>query len=1380
MSGRLPRGEESDGLGPGRDSALLSRALRIDVACDRFEKHWRGGQRPAIEHYLAEVAEPERPALLRDLVALELELRRGSGEHVEQEEYHKRFPEIVGLIGPSLDVTSSAKIGRPRLSGSDCVRAEARMAGFAPAGYDILGELGRGGMGVVYRAHDRRRDEIVALKTLPRIDPAALLRFKREFRVLAGISHPNLVSLYELISDGQDWFFTMELVDGVDFLTHVRSGPGPAATGEPDQSEEPDPTTGEVGPCHGRSLPTGLSSSQLDRLRERFGQLAAGILALHEAGKFHRDIKPTNVLVTGQGRVVLLDFGLAAEWEPTGRHRSSEAHVLGTVAYMAPEQAAGLPTSPASDWYSIGVMLYVVLTGRLPFLGRPLGVLMDKQRLDPPAPRELVPDLPEDLAALCTDLLRRQPEARPSGRDVLRRLSGASERPEIATARPASTLQALPLIGRQRQLECLEAAFETMRRGRTVALYVSGRSGVGKSHLVQRFLDGLCEREDAVVLAGRCYEQESVPYKALDSVIDALSRYLKRLSRAEVQALLPRDVHLLARVFPVLRYAEAVATAPRRAPDVPDPQEVRRRGFAALRELLARLGDRRPLVLFIDDLQWGDADSAALLGELLRPPDPPVLLLLGSYRTEDAESSLLLRELLATRAEGGPALEHRELSLDPLTRPAAETLALTLLDRGDPAASQSAQTIARESGGNPFFISELVRYFQAADGQTEHPIPRGGASLGDVLWDRIQRLPERARRLLEILAVSGQPLGRTEACRAAGLGTDDRTALNVLRSGRLVRGMGPAERDEIVTYHDRIRETIVGHLAPAVLSQHHLSLAMALEASGRADPEVLAVHFRCAGHPEKARDYFAQAAAQAAETLAFDRAAKLYRSALELWPVGGPQARPLQIRLGDALANAGRGAAAAQEYLSATGGSMPAEMLKLRRRAAMQLLISGHFDQGLAILRDVLIAVGLGYPATPRRAFWSLLWNQIRLRLRGIDFRPRSADHVPEDQLRVIDILWTAVAGLSIIDPIRGADFQTRGLLLALEAGETSRVVRALALEAAHLSVDSGPDRRRAARLVQVADQIARREDAPHAIGMIALARGLMAYLEGSWKQSLEYCDQADGVFRNHCTGAAGHLNTVHSFALWALIRMGELAELNRRWPALIQEARERGNMYLESNIINYIMCIVNLSNDNPAAARDGSRPAPGQWSRQGFHFQHHNGLRGQVYIDLYQGDGEAAWRRVLKEWPAYKTSQLLRIQEIRVDALHMRSCSAVAAVASGADPGPLLRIAEGDARRLGREDVAWAQAHARFVRAGIARARGDLGGARANLEDATARYAAAGMHLCAAATRRRLGALLGGDAGRTVMAEADSWMQGQQIRNPKGMADLYAPGFPS
>ena len=308
-------------------------------------------------------------------------------------------------------------------------------------GYDIKRVLGSGGMGTVYRALDRKRGRFVALKAMNRAGAVALIRFKHEFRSLLDVVHPNLVTLYELICDGGNWFLTMELLDGVDFLRHVRTEGATNSVRQSSRIERVDnaaPTRTEVIPAREGQQPRPSQAnviasevtpaghapalSQFSRLRAALRQLAEGIEWLHSAGKLHRDIKPSNVIVTREGRVVLLDFGLAAEQDQDGQHLSTEEHLVGTAAYMAPEQASSRPVSPASDWYSVGVMLFEALTGRLPFLGGTLKVLMDKQRFDPPQPVELVPVVPEDLNALCVELLKRQPEDRPSGREILRRL----------------------------------------------------------------------------------------------------------------------------------------------------------------------------------------------------------------------------------------------------------------------------------------------------------------------------------------------------------------------------------------------------------------------------------------------------------------------------------------------------------------------------------------------------------------------------------------------------------------------------------------------------------------------------------------------------------------------------------------------------------------------------------------------------------------------------------------------------------------------------------------------------------------------------------------------------------------------------------------------
>jgi serine/threonine protein kinase len=256
----------------------------------------------------------------------------------------------------------------------------------------IQRRIGAGGMGVVYEAWDRTRQQTVALKKLPEPDPASLYRLKKEFRSLADVAHPNLVQLYELIADGNDWFFTMELIEGVDFLRYVRPGamPGLESTEvsgdqETISSEEIDPTLLTPDPItdpdaltvqKAVSPPMSVDPQTVRRtdrtftpgvhvpsLRASMRQLAEGIIALHNAGKLHCDLKPSNVLVRPNGDVVILDFGLVEELDP---FRKGNAMFAGTPVYMSPEQLELSPISTASDWYAVGVMLYQALTGILP------------------------------------------------------------------------------------------------------------------------------------------------------------------------------------------------------------------------------------------------------------------------------------------------------------------------------------------------------------------------------------------------------------------------------------------------------------------------------------------------------------------------------------------------------------------------------------------------------------------------------------------------------------------------------------------------------------------------------------------------------------------------------------------------------------------------------------------------------------------------------------------------------------------------------------------------------------------------------------------------------------------------------------------------------
>jgi hypothetical protein len=364
-----------------------------------------------------------------------------------------------------------------------------------------------------------------------------------------------------------------------------------------------------------------------------------------------------------------------------------------------------------------------------------------------------------------------------------------------------------------------------------------------------------------------------------------------------------------------------------------------------------------------------------------------------------------------------------------------------------------------------------------------------------------------------------------------------------------------------------------------------------------------------------------------------------------------------------------------------------------------------------------------------------------------------------------------------MVDTVQGAYFQTRGLLFALRAGEPFHLARALALEAGHVSIGGGRTRQRTARLIAAAEALARQVGQPYLLALVTLVKGIAAALAGDWPNGRALCDEAEAVLRGACTGVVWERETAQRFALWPLLFMGEVNEMARRVPVLLQEAQERDDLYAATNLSLVLRPFLRLAADESGRAREEVRATIARWSQQSFHVQHMNHLHDEAVIDLYEGDGPAAWRRLTDQWPVLVRGQFLRVQQVGIFLTHLRARAALAAAAAAADPGPLLRAAEQDARRLRRERMPWADALAQLVLAGVSLGRGDSERARGSLRAAITGCDATAMRLHAAAARRCLGRLLGGDAGRALVAEAEAWMAGQNVRNPERMTALLAPG---
>jgi tetratricopeptide (TPR) repeat protein len=922
-----------------------------------------------------------------------------------------------------------------------------------------------------------------------------------------------------------------------------------------------------------------------------------------------------------------------------------------------------------------------------------------------------------------------------------------------------------------------------------VSVLVHGESGMGKSALVKRFVDEATSL-DTVILNGRCYERESVPYKALDQVVDALARHLAGLPAAELEALLPEKIALVAEVFPTLRQVATIEEQVARgaAGRGTDPFQARVAVFGALRELFTRLGKQKQLIVTIDDLQWADIDSLALVAGLMRPPQAPDFLLCATVRTSVDAKALGPRELRAFLGEDVREIEVGRLPADVAQQLAESLLGAAAAHGGD---GVRAGAVAVEAAGHPMFIEALVRH------RLEHPDANGTVRLDEALVARSETLGPEARRLLDFVCVAGGPVQQEVCAHAAGVPFGDFVSqVATLRSASLVKTHGARRADAVEPYHDRVRESVVARLGAEERRDLHARLGKALEDSGGADAEVLAHHFHEGGDPRRAGRYATRAADQAQAAYAFERAARLYRLALELDAGTPAQKRRLQLGLAEALACAGRGQEAAEVYLHAAGGGASgaevpeAERLELRWKAAEQLLIAGRTDAGVVEMRTVLRSIGIKMPETPGRAMVPLVLNRIRVMARGKSLRikVRPVEEVSADVLTRIDINWSMAVGLAIVDPIRGADFSARHLVLALQAGEPYRLACALAAEACFNAADGPKKLERTRWLLEEGDRLAEahgrinRAEQANAQGYLAFARAMADYLSGMFRGGLELGDAAVRQLIERCVGVTWWIDSMQYLALECLWYLGDIDELCRRTRALVENAQARGDLYAGTNVQVGIPSVVWLVADDPASARRCMDEVMARWSATGFHIQHEGRMHGEINVHLYRGDPVAARALLMGTWKTLSKSPIFTVQVARVAGYHVRARTALAIASWPACSEPerkqLVRDTRWAARKLVKEGVAWGDAFAALARAGADRMDGDRDGAIRELGVALRGFQALEMKLYAAIVRLRLGQLHGGEEGATEIARAEEWMRAQGIVRPDRFVAMLAPGF--
>lgn len=725
---------------------------------------------------------------------------------------------------------------------------------FAGGRYAVRRFLGEGGKKRVFLGHDQLLDRDVAFALIKTegLDDVGRERITREAQAMGRMgTHPHMVSVFDLGEEKGAPYIVTELMGGGDVEGELEKAGGPL---------------------------------DVSRSLEIAKGVARGLAFAHERGIVHRDLKPGNVWLTSDGVAKIGDFGLAVA---EGRSRLTQHGLMvGTFGYMPPEQALGNEATAKSDLYSLGCMLYELVTGKQPFTGdTPTSVISQHLNTPPVAPSWHTEHCPPALEDLILALMAKDPATRPaSAQAVLAELERIdpdqrSRSHSDSAANPLDRLARGVFVGRERELERLRTALDGALAGRGSLVMLVGEPGIGKTRTTQE-LETYARMRGAKVLWGRTAETAGAPpyWPWVQAARDYREQTEEEVRRRQYEPFaldLQRILPALSDLFPNL-------------PPPPDAEsaEGQFRLYDALSSFLRSVSTETPLLVVLDDLHWADQATLNVLTHLTRDLGRARILVLGTYRDTDLDRRHPLSTALAelNREDLFTRIPLRGLSL-------AETTDYISRTAGATPTPVLAQRIFEETEGNPFFLSEVVNLITEEGSLTstraDVQIPEG---VRQALGRRLDRLSDDANALLTTLSVAGRRFDHAVALALSE--HDDSTTLRLLEEAlraRVLEEAGVAGRYQFS--HALMQETLLEELSAARRLLLHGRIAEALLAVyGEADRDhlaELAEHYAESAvlnpaHGALAVRYRKRAAESAGSALAWDEAARLYEKCIEL------------------------------------------------------------------------------------------------------------------------------------------------------------------------------------------------------------------------------------------------------------------------------------------------------------------------------------------------------------------------------------------------------------------------------------------------------------------------------------------------------------------